>query len=79
MKRIALLADIHGNSLALDAVLAHIQAQGGVDDYWVLGDLCAIGYDPVGVLERLSALPNAIFIRLEARCCVISLFCAPSS
>lgn len=63
MKRIALLADIHGNSLALDAVLAHIQAQGDVDEYWILGDLCAIGYDPVGVLERLSALPNAIFIR----------------
>jgi predicted phosphodiesterase len=63
MKRIALLADIHGNSLALDAVLAHIQAQGGVEEYWILGDLCAIGYDPAGVLERLSTLPNAIFIR----------------
>jgi putative phosphoesterase len=63
MKRIALLADIHGNTLALDAVLAHIQAQGGVDEYWILGDLCAIGYDPAGVLERLSTLPNAIFIR----------------
>jgi putative phosphoesterase len=72
MKRIALLSDIHGNSVALDAVLAHIQAQGGVDEYWVLGDLCAIGYDPVGVLERLSALPNAIFIRGNADRFVIS-------
>jgi predicted phosphodiesterase len=63
MKRIALLADIHGNTLALDAVLAHIQAQGGGDEYWILGDLCAIGYDPAGVLERLNTLPNAIFIR----------------
>ncbi len=61
--KIALLADIHGNSLALDAVLADIQRRGGVDNYWILGDLCAIGYDPAGVLERLTALPNAIFVR----------------
>jgi predicted phosphodiesterase len=60
--RIALLSDIHGNSLALDAVLADIQAQGGVDQYWVLGDLAAIGPDPVGVLDRLVALPQARFI-----------------
>lgn len=56
--RLAILSDIHGNSLALDAVLADIQAQGGVDGYWVLGDFSAIGYDPVTVLERLKALPN---------------------
>jgi predicted phosphodiesterase len=61
--RIALFSDIHGNSIALDAVLADIQAQGGVDAYWVLGDLAAIGPDPVGVLERLSELSNAYFVR----------------
>jgi putative phosphoesterase len=61
--RIAVLADIHGNSIALDAVLADIEAQGGVDGYWLLGDLVAIGHDPVGVLERLAELPNAITIR----------------
>jgi predicted phosphodiesterase len=61
--RIALLSDIHGNSLALDAVLTDIQAQGGVDQYWVLGDLAAIGPDPVGVLDRLAALPQACFIQ----------------
>ena len=60
---IALLSDIHGNSIALDAVLADIQAQGGVDGYWVLGDLVALGPDPVGVLERLTALPNVQFVR----------------
>lgn len=37
--RLAILSAIHGNSLALDAVLADIHAQGGVDGYWVLGDL----------------------------------------
>ncbi len=64
--RIALLADIHGNPLALDAVLADIQARGGVDGYWVLGDLCALGYHPSGVLERLSTLPNKVIIRGNA-------------
>jgi predicted phosphodiesterase len=60
---IALLSDIHGNSIALDAVLADIQAQGGVEGYWVLGDLVALGPDPVGVLERLTALPNVQYVR----------------
>lgn len=62
--RIALISDIHGNTLALDVVLNAVKGQ--VDGYWILGDLCAIGYDPVGVLERLDALPNALFIRGNA-------------
>jgi predicted phosphodiesterase len=63
MMKIALLSDIHGNSIALDAVLADIEEQGGVDAYWILGDLVALGHDPVGVLERLTQLPNARFLR----------------
>ncbi|GIK65743.1 MAG: hypothetical protein BroJett018_35370 [Chloroflexota bacterium] len=66
MMRIAILADIHGNSIALDAVLADIQRHGGVDGYWILGDLASIGVDPAGVLERLATLPNAIFVRGNA-------------
>src|SRR5262249_10814111 len=61
--KIALLSDIHGNSVALDAVLADIQAQGGVEGYWVLGDLVALGHDPAGVLERLTTLPNVQYVR----------------
>ncbi|MBI5300784.1 MAG: metallophosphoesterase family protein [Chloroflexi bacterium] len=61
--RLALFADIHGNSIALDAVLADIRAQGGVDETWVLGDLVAIGHDPSGTMERLARLPNARFAR----------------
>lgn len=61
--RLALLSDIHGNPIALDAVLADIEAQGGVDGYWILGDVAAIGYDPVTVIERLVALPNGRFLR----------------
>lgn len=59
----AILADIHGNSLALEAVLQDIRTRGEVDEYWVLGDLAALGPDPLGVLERLSQLPQARFIR----------------
>lgn len=64
--RIAILADIHGNSLALEAVLKDIQARGGVDSYWVLGDLCAIGYDPVGVVEQVSQLPDVRVVKGNA-------------
>jgi predicted phosphodiesterase len=61
--KIALLADIHGNAIALEAVLADITREGGADAYWILGDLVAIGPDPVGVLERLSALKDLRVIR----------------
>lgn len=61
--RIALIADIHGNSVALDAVLADIEVEGGVDGYWLLGDYCALGPDPVGVLERITPLPDTRYIR----------------
>jgi predicted phosphodiesterase len=61
--RLAILSDIHGNPLALDAVLADIQRQGGADAYWVLGDFAALGYDPVTPLETISVLPQASFTR----------------
>jgi predicted phosphodiesterase len=61
--RIALLSDIHGNEIALRAVLEDIAARGGADAYWILGDLVALGPQPVRVLEILSGLPNARFIR----------------
>jgi predicted phosphodiesterase len=61
--RLALLSDIHGNPLALDAVLKDIESRGGVDEYWVLGDVAGIGYDPVGVIERLASLAEVRFVR----------------
>lgn len=61
--RLAFLSDIHGNPIALDAVLADVAAQGGVDEYLVLGDLVALGYDPIAVLERLTSLPKVGFTR----------------
>jgi predicted phosphodiesterase len=61
--RIALMSDIHGNPIALDAVLQDIDLEGGVDAYWILGDLVALGHGPVEVLERLLKLPDAQFAR----------------
>ncbi len=58
--RVAIFNDIHGNTHALDAVL---DAVSEVDEYWVLGDLAAIGGDPAGAIERVRALPNARVIR----------------
>lgn len=61
--KIALLADIHGNTVALDAVMADTEQRGGVEAFWILGDLVALGPDPVGVLERVSKLPALRVIR----------------
>lgn len=61
--KIVLLSDIHGNDLALQAVLNDLERQGGADVHWVLGDLAAIGHAPVKALEMLASLPNLVVIR----------------
>ena len=61
--RVAVFSDIQGNPLAFDAALADIAAAGGVDAHWSVGDAVAKGYDPVGVMERLLALPNLVAVR----------------
>lgn len=50
MNRVAVISDIHGNSLALRAVLDDIQAQ-AVDATLCLGDLVGYGPDPNGVID----------------------------
>lgn len=54
MTTLAVLSDIHGNSLALQAVLADLEAQGGADHIINLGDLAVFGPDPVGVISLLK-------------------------
>jgi diadenosine tetraphosphatase ApaH/serine/threonine PP2A family protein phosphatase len=51
--RVAVLSDIHGNLVALDAVLATV---GSIDAVWHLGDVVGYGPDPDGVVERLAGL-----------------------
>lgn len=55
MARIALISDIHGNGIALEAVLADIAAC-KVDEIVCLGDIAAGGPQPRQVLRRLREL-----------------------
>ena len=61
--RLAVLSDLHGNPIALEAVLTDLQAQGTIDAYWLLGDFAAIGYDPVTPLARVQSLPKVRCVR----------------
>lgn len=54
--RLAVLADIHGNLVALERVLADLDAAGGADTVWVLGDLAAFGPRPAESIQRVLAL-----------------------
>jgi putative phosphoesterase len=54
--RIAILSDIHGNLVGLDACLADLAAQGGADVIVAAGDLCLDGPKPKKVLQRLSEI-----------------------
>lgn len=57
-----MLSDVHGNRIALEAVIADGRER-GVDRWWALGDLVAVGPDPVGVLELLADLPDVVVTR----------------
>lgn len=54
--RVAILADIHGNLPALEAVLADLRAQ-GLEQAIVLGDIVGYGPFPAECVERLRAEP----------------------
>ncbi len=60
--RLGLLSDVHGNRIALEAVVSD-GTRNGVEGWWVLGDLVAIGPDPVESLEIMADLPNVRFVR----------------
>ncbi len=52
---IGLIADIHGNCIALDAVLAALE-RAHVNELLCLGDVAALGPQPGDVIARLRAL-----------------------
>src|SRR5215469_17042356 len=54
MPKIAIIADIHGNLPALEAVLAEIAAE-GVERVVCLGDVATLGPQPREVIARLRA------------------------
>ena len=55
----ALLADIHSNLAAFEAVLADIKAKGEMTAIWCLGDIVGYGPDPVECIQLLRQQPNA--------------------
>lgn len=57
---LGILYDIHGNLIALDAVLAEAA---GIDRWLLGGDYCVGSPWPHETLERLHGLPNATWIR----------------
>lgn len=61
-RKIALLSDIHGNTTALEAVLADAE-RAGVTDYWFLGDLLMPGTGRRNILDRLAQLPVSLQVR----------------
>jgi predicted phosphodiesterase len=60
--RIAVLADIHGNRLALDAVLADLERRGWADRVVDLGDCASGPLWPRETMERLGTL-GALTVR----------------
>lgn len=60
--RLGIIADIHGNDVALRAVLADARHL-AVDRWWALGDLVLFGPRPAEVLDLLRALPGIEMLR----------------
>ncbi|MGB2871143.1 metallophosphoesterase family protein, partial [Psychrobacillus psychrotolerans] len=58
--KVAILTDIHGNELALRAVLNEIDTKTDVQEIWCLGDMIAMGPDTNEVL-------NILFDRSDVR------------
>jgi predicted phosphodiesterase len=60
--RLAVMSDIHGNILALEAVLRDLKQMGGADKTWVLGDLCVFGPRPAECIQMVRELARASVI-----------------
>jgi diadenosine tetraphosphatase ApaH/serine/threonine PP2A family protein phosphatase len=56
--RAALIADVHANLVAFEAVLAHARAHGGFDEVWCLGDIVGYGPRPAECIDLLRQLPH---------------------
>lgn len=60
--KLGVVADIHGNDVALRAVLEDA-ARFGVERWWALGDLVLFGPRPAEVLQILQELPGIGMLR----------------
>lgn len=57
--KVAFISDIHGNAMALDAVLEDIEKQ-GIDKIYVLGDICYRGPEPKRSLDLVRSLHTEV-------------------
>lgn len=62
LMRLGVFADIHGNEVALRAILKDA-VQFNVDCWWALGDLVLFGPRPAEVLTLLRGLPGISILR----------------
>ena len=56
--RIAIVADIHSNLEAFEAVLRHAEAGGPIERLWCVGDVVGYGPDPGACIELLRRYPH---------------------
>jgi len=59
--RIAVLADVHGNLPALEAVVNEFQVQ-GIDQVWHLGDAVGYGAEPFACLQLMADLETVMIM-----------------
>lgn len=58
--RVAVFSDVHGNLAALEAVLADLAGQEGVDEIVFAGDLCVFGPRPEACVDLLRSREDEI-------------------
>ena len=51
----AIIADIHSNLVAFEAVLQDVENRGGIDEIWCLGDIVGYGPEPHACIELLRS------------------------
>jgi len=64
--RVAVLSDIHGNDVALEAVLDDLARQDPIDQHIIAGDFFAPGPAIHSILNPLQQLPNVLFLQGNA-------------
>ena len=68
--RIAILSDIHGDTTALEAVIADARAQGATE-YWLLWDILLPGPGREDLFDLLDAIPITAAVRGNWDDCVL--------
>lgn len=62
--KIAVISDIHGNTLALDAVLEDIKEE-NCDKVFCLGDIAMAGAEPDKTIEKIKSLVGENFVVIQ--------------